>query len=173
MDCSTPGSPVHHQLLELTQTHVHRVGDAIQPSHPLLFPSLQSSPASRSFPRVSSSHQVAKVLEFQLQYQSFQWIYRTGLILQPKGLPRVFSNTPVRKHQFFSTQLPFGSAGKECACSAGDLGSIPGLGRSPGEGKGYTLRYSGLENSMGCIVYGVAKSQTQLSDFPFPFQHSL
>ena len=108
MDCSTPGSPVHHQLLELTQTHVRRVGDAIQPSHPLLFPSLlQSFPASRSFPRVSSSHQVAKVLEFQLQYQSFQWIYRTGLILQPKGLSRVFSNTPVRKYQFFSTQLPF------------------------------------------------------------------
>ena len=58
-----------------------------------------------------------------------------------------------------------GSAGKESACSAGDLGLIPGLGRSPGEGKGYPLQYSGLENSMDCIVCGVAKSWTQLSDF--------
>ena len=56
---------------------------------------------------------------------------------------------------------------KESACNAEDLGSIPGLGRSPGEGKGYPLQYSGLENSMGGIVHGVAKSQTQLSDFHF------
>ena len=53
-----------------------------------------------------------------------------------------------------------GSAGKESACNVGDLGSIPGLGRSPGEGKAYPLQYSGLENSMGCIVHGVAKSWT-------------
>ena len=60
------------------------------------------------------------------------------------------------------TQLgfPCGSAGKESACNVGDLGSIPGLGRSPGEGKGYALQYSGLENSMDHIVRGVAKSQT-------------
>ena len=51
--------------------------------------------------------------------------------------------------------FPCGSAGKESACNAGDLGSVPGLGRSPGEGKGYPLQYSGLENSMGCVVYGV------------------
>ena len=50
-----------------------------------------------------------------------------------------------------------GSAGKESACNAGDLGSIPGLGRSPGEGKGYPLQYSGLENSMNCIAYGVSR----------------
>ena len=56
------------------------------------------------------------------------------------------------------------SAGKKSACNVGDLGSIPGLGRSPGKAKGYPLQYSGLENSMDCIVYGVAKSQTQLSD---------
>ena len=61
--------------------------------------------------------------------------------------------------------FPGGSTGKESACNAGDLGSIPGLGRSPGEGKGYPLQYSGLENSMDCIVHGVAKNQTQLSDF--------
>jgi len=54
--------------------------------------------------------------------------------------------------------FPGGSAGKEPTCNAGDLGSIPGLGRSPGEGKGYPLQYSGLENSMDCIVHGVAES---------------
>ena len=62
-----------------------------------------------------------------------------------------------------------GSVGKESACNVGDLGLIPGLGRSPGEGKGYPLQYSGLENSMDCIVHGVAKSWTQLSDFHFPW----
>ena len=68
-------------------------------------------------------------------------------------------------------QVPCGSAGKESTCNAGDLGSTPGLGRSPGEGKGYPLQYSGLENSMDCIGHGVAKSQTQLSDFHFHFVH--
>ena len=61
--------------------------------------------------------------------------------------------------------FPCGSAGKESAFNAGDLGLIPGLGRSPGEGKGYALQYSGLENSMDSIVHGVSKSQTRLSDF--------
>ena len=56
--------------------------------------------------------------------------------------------------------FPGGSAGKESACNAGDLGLVPGLGRSPGEGIGYPLQYSGLENSMDCIVHGVAKSWT-------------
>ena len=60
-----------------------------------------------------------------------------------------------------------GSTGKESTCNAGDLGSIPRLGRSPGEGKGYPFQYSGLENSMDCIVHGVAKSQTRPSDFLF------
>ena len=63
--------------------------------------------------------------------------------------------------------FPCGSAGKESACNVGDLGLIPGLGRSPGEGKGYPFQYSGLENSMDCIVHGVAKSRTQLSGFHF------
>ena len=63
--------------------------------------------------------------------------------------------------------FPSGSDSKESAFSAEDLGSIPGLGRSPGEGKGYVLQYSGLENSMDCIVHGVAKSRTLLSDFHF------
>ena len=56
--------------------------------------------------------------------------------------------------------FPCGAAGKEAACNEGDLGSIPGLGRSPGEGKGYPLQYSSLENSVDCIVHGVEKSQT-------------
>ena len=70
-------------------------------------------------------------------------------------------------HLIFVTKLGFPccSAGKESACNAGDLGLIPGLGRFPGEGKGYPLQYSGLENSMECIVLGVAKSQTRLRDF--------
>ena len=59
------------------------------------------------------------------------------------------------------------SVGIESSCNAGDLGSIPGLGRCPEEGKGYPLQYSGLENSMGCIVHGILKSQTQLNNFHF------
>ena len=65
----------------------------------------------------------------------------------------------------FDLGFPGGSAGNESTLNAGDLGSIPGLGRSPGEGKGYPLQYSGLENSMDCIVHGVAKNRTRLSDF--------
>ena len=61
--------------------------------------------------------------------------------------------------------FPDSSVGKESGCNAGDPGSIPGLGRSPGEGKGYPLKYSGLENSIDYLVHGVTKSQTQLSDF--------
>ena len=61
--------------------------------------------------------------------------------------------------------FPRGSAGKECVCNVGDLGSIPGLGRSPGDGKGYPLQYSGLENCMDCLVHGVAKSRARPSDF--------
>ena len=63
--------------------------------------------------------------------------------------------------------FPCGSAGKESAFNVGDLGLIPRLERSPGEGKGYPLQYSGLENSMDCVVHGVAKSQTQLRNFQF------
>ena len=61
--------------------------------------------------------------------------------------------------------FPCGSAGKESSCNAGYLGSIPELGRSPGEGKGYPLQYSGLENYRNCMIHGVTKSRTQLSDF--------
>ena len=71
---------------------------------------------------------------------------------------------------FTSWGFPGGSAGKEVACNVGGLGSIPGLRRNPGEGKGYPLQYSGLENPTDCIMHGVAKSQTRLSDFHFHFQ---
>ena len=83
MNHSTPGLPVHHQLPEFTQTHVHQVGDAIQPSHPLLSPSPPAPNPSQHqglFQWVNSSHQVAKILEFQPQYQSFQWTPRTDLL---------------------------------------------------------------------------------------------
>ena len=73
------------------------------------------------------------------------------------------------ERNFIVLGFPGGSAGKESACNAGDLGLIPGLGRSPGEGKGYPLQYSGLENSMDCIVHRVTKSQIQLSYFHFHF----
>ena len=75
MDCSTPGLPVHHQLPEFAQTHVHQVSDAIQPSYPLSSPSPPAFNLSQDhglFQRLISSHQVARVLEFQLQHQSFQ-----------------------------------------------------------------------------------------------------
>ena len=84
MNCSMPGLPVHHQLLEFTQTCVHWVGDAIQPFHPLSCPSPPAFNLSQHqvffFKWVSSSHQVAKLLEFELQHQSFQWTFRTDFL---------------------------------------------------------------------------------------------
>ena len=83
MNRSTPGFPAHHQLLELTQTHVHQVGDAIQPSHPLSSPSPPTFYLSQHqvlFQWLSSLYKVAKVLEFQLQHQSYQWIFRTHFL---------------------------------------------------------------------------------------------
>ena len=82
VDCCMPGFPVHHQLPELAQTHVHQVSDALQPSYPLSSPSpaFNLSQHHGLSQWVSSSHQVAKVLELQLQHQSFQWIYRTDFL---------------------------------------------------------------------------------------------
>ena len=83
MDCSTPGFPVLHQLPELAQIHVHQVGVAIKPSCPLSSPSPPAFYLSQHqglFQWVGSSPQVAKVLEFQLQYQSFQWIFRIDFL---------------------------------------------------------------------------------------------
>ena len=72
-----------------------------------------------------------------------------------------------RKYRQIFLGFPDGLAGKESACNVGDLGLIPGLRKSPGEGKGYLPWYSGMENSMNCIVHGVAKCGTQLSNFHF------
>ena len=83
MDCSMPGLPVHHQLPEFTQTHLRWVCDAIQPSHPLSSPSPPTNNPSQHqglFKWVNSSHQVGKVLEFQFQHQSFQWIFRNDFL---------------------------------------------------------------------------------------------
>ena len=111
MDYSMPDFPVHQQLPELTQTHVHWVGYAIQPSHPLSSPSLPAFNLSQNqglFQWVSSLHQVAKYWSFSFSMNIQDWfpLGWTGWIsLQSKGFSRVFSNTTVQKHQFFGAQL--------------------------------------------------------------------
>ena len=121
MDCNTPGSPVHHQLLGLAQTHVHWVSNAIQPSHPLRdekvsypFSScLQSFPATGSFPMsqfsASDGQNIgASASASVIPMNIWDWFHLglTGWIsLQSKGLSKVFSNTTVQKHQFFCAQL--------------------------------------------------------------------
>ena len=145
-DCSMPDSSVLHYLQEFTLIHVHWVDDAIQPSHPPLPSSPFAFDLSQHqglFQWVGFSHQVAKALELQLKLQSFQFKVEMG--------------------------FPGGSDGKESACNAGDLGSIPGLGRSPREGNDNPLQYTCLENPMGrgawqATVHGVTKSWTWLSD---------
>ena len=105
----------------------------------------------------------------------------TQLVKNPPAMQETLVDSWVRKIHWRRDKLPTpvflrfpcGSAGKEAACNVEDLGSIPGLGRSPGEGQGYSLQYSGLENSMDCIVHGVAKSWTQLRNFHFHFSLSL
>ena len=115
MNCSTPGFPVHRELPELTQTDVHWVGDAIQPSHPLLSPSSSAFDNSQHqvlFKWVSSSHQVVKVLEFQLQHQCFQWIFRVDFILDwlvgsscsPRDSQESSPTPQFKRHQFFGSQ---------------------------------------------------------------------
>ena len=115
MNCSTSGLPVHHQLPEFTQTHVHRVSDVIQPSHPLLSPSPPAPipPSIRVFSNestlcmrwpkywsfsfsISPSNEHPGLISFRMDWLD---------LLQSKGLSRVFSNTSVQKHQFFGTQL--------------------------------------------------------------------
>ena len=114
VDCSTLGFPVLHRFLEFAQTHVHWVGGAIQPSHPLL----SSSPPAFSLSQdqdllqwVGSSHQVAKASASVLPTNTQDWspLGWTGWIsLQSKGLSRVFSSSTIQKHQFFSVQPSFG-----------------------------------------------------------------
>ena len=118
MNCSSASFSVHHYLPEFAQTHVHWVSDAIRPSHSLSPPpppALNFSQHQGLFQPVSSSHQVAKVLELQLQ--SFQWMNIEGwfplglnalISLLSKGLSRVFSSTTIQKHQFFVLSLLYG-----------------------------------------------------------------
>ena len=116
MDCRMPGFPVHHQLPELTQTHVHRVGDTIQPSHPLSFPSPPafnlsqhqgSFPMSQFFASGGQSIGIsASPSVFPMNIQDwFPLGWTAWISLQSKELSRVFSNTTVQKDQFFGTQL--------------------------------------------------------------------
>ena len=120
-------------------------------------------------------HGVAKSLASLSDFH-FHWIPVAQLLKNPLAMqetPRF--NSWVRKIPWRRDRPPSpiflgfscGSAGKESACKAGNLGSTPGLARSPGEGKGYPLQYSGLENAMNCIVHGVTKSWTRLSNFHF------
>ena len=115
MNRSTPGLPVHHQLPEFTQTHVHRVSDAIQPSDPLSSPSPPAPNPSQHqslFQWVNSSHEVAKVLEFQLQHHSLQRnsradLLQNGLVRSPCSSRDSQESSPTpqfQKHQFFSAQ---------------------------------------------------------------------
>ena len=134
MNCSTPGLPVHHQLPEFTQTHVHRVGDAIQPSHPLLSPSPPAPNPSQHqglFQRINSLHEVVKVLEFQLQHQSFQRtpridLLQDGLVGSPCSLKDSQESSPtpqfkkasiLQRSAFFTVQLshPYMTTGKTIA----------------------------------------------------------
>ena len=142
MDCSTPGLPVPHHHLELAQTHVLWVGDASQPSVVPFSSCLQSFPASGSFlmsQLFASGGQniVASASASILPMNSQDWfpLGCTGWIsLQSKGLSRVFSNTPVQKHQFFSTQL-----------------SLWFISHIRGEGNGKSLQHSCLEIPMNSM----------------------
>ena len=201
MDFNTPGFSVPHYLPKFAQVDVHCISDAIQPSHPLTpsFPSaLNLFQHQGLFQWVNCSHQMTKILAFLRQHQSFQQVFKgwfplrlTGLILDSENsilwirlqCRRPWFNSWVGKIHWRRDRLPTpvflgfpsGSPSKESACNAGDLDSTPGLGRFPAEGNGYPLQYSGLENCMDCIVHGVAKSQTRLSDFHFTilYLHSM
>ena len=80
-----------------------------------------------------------------------------------------WGDTPLNLHLSYNVGFPDNSVVKESACNAGNPGLIPGSGRSPGEGKGYLVQYSGLENFMYCTVHGVAKNRARLSDFHFHY----
>ena len=107
-----------------------------------------------------------KVCQFCLSFQRTNFWFHLFSLLFSLFLIALFSGY-LYYFLLLSLGFPCGSSGKESACNAGDMGSIPGLGWSSGEGKGYPLQYFDLENPMGCIVHGVSKSQTWLSDFHF------
>ena len=188
MNHSTPGLPFHHQLPEPTQTHVHWVSDAIQPSHPLSSPSScpQSFPASGSFQMsqlfawggqsigVSAS---TSVLPMNIQdWSPLGW---TGWIsLQSKGLWRVFSNTTVQKHQFFGAQLYVASlvVQRLKRLPAMQATWVQSLGREDPLEKEMATHSSILAwrtpmygGAFWATVHGVTKSRTRLSNFTFNF----
>ena len=121
---------------------------------------VKGSNKDRSHSEVRCVNRAPLVSYFEREYDRF-WVQ--FLRHRPHGEMLYL----VRQHK--ATVFPRGSAGKESACNAGDLSSIPKSGRSPGEGHGYPLQCSGLENFMDCTVHGVSKSRTQLSIFHFPF----
>ena len=135
------------------------------------------------FIKVNNSHTKKEIITLMRKEEKDFFLHLLFVSLQSRGnqgpylaqssIPLISSQNIIsfssgHRVSFFETKLlgfPCGSAGKESSCNVGDLGLIPEFGRSPGEGKGYPLQYSGLENSMAYIVHGVAKSRTQLSDF--------
>ena len=147
----------HHQLQESTQTHIHRVSDAIQPFHPLSSPSppaLNLSQHQGLFQWVSPLHQVAKILEFQLQHQSFQWTPTP--VFWPGELHELYSPWGCKELEKTERLLLVSYT------NAGVMGSILGLGRYPGEENGYPLQCSCLENSIDrgvwqAVVHEVAE----------------
>ena len=195
MDCSTPGLPVHQQLPEITQTHVHWVGDAIQPSHPLSSPSPPTFNLSQHqglFKWVNSSHQMAQVLEFSFssglsnEYSgliSFRmdWLDLLAVQRTLKSLLQHHSSKAsiLRRSAFFIVQLshPYMTAGKTIALTRWSfVGKVMSLllNMLSRLVNGTPLQYSCLENPMDgrpwwAAVHGVAKSRTRLSDFTFTF----
>ena len=119
----------------------------------------------------SGSHHLLSIY-FIFQSQCILIMVSELLTSTPMGINFIYSRTvsllPLVLH---TLGFPGGSAGEESACNVGDLASIPGLRIYPGEGNSHPFQYSGLENSMDCIVYGVTKSRTQLSEFHFHFTY--
>ena len=178
MNWSTSGFSVLHNHLECAQIQVHWVSDAIQPPHPLppllLLPSIVSS--IRIFSSELAVHiRCPKYCSFSFsispsnEYSEFsqgttQW-WEYALVVTKMG-----RKSKKAYIYMYICSFPGGSEDKASACNAGDPGSIPGLGRSPGEGNGNPLQYSCLENPMDrgawrATVHGVAKNRTRLSDF--------
>ena len=148
-----PGLLVYQQLPEFTQTHVHWVSDAIQPSHPLSSPYPSAPISSVQFSSVAQS---CPTLCNPMNCKESDATERLTL---PLSLAFVSLTTSVKLFHLwilesFSIEM-----------TTFRLGSVPGLGRSPGEGKGCPLQYCGLQNSMDCIVHGIAKNWTRLSNF--------
>ena len=124
----------------------------------------QNKKQPNEWERIFADHMTVKRLLSKIHKQLIQLSCKSNNPLKNRRKTWVYSfpkkTYTSRNLKRCSLHFPCGSAGKESVCNAGDLGSIPGLGRSPGEGKGYPLQYSGLENFMNCIVHGVVKSQT-------------